>query len=253
MLRTRVIPTLLLRDGALVKTVNFDKFEYIGDPANTVRIFNELEVDELVVLDILASKENRKIDFDTLFEIAEEAFMPLAYGGGVSNFEDAKRIFSIGFEKVVINSIAVENNEFISELAHHFGNQSIIGSIDVKKNFFGKYEVLSHSGTKSTGLEPIEYAKKLAEKGVGELLITSIDQEGTWAGFDIELMNNIVKAVSVPVIANGGAGSVNDIENVVKKAKVSAVAVGSMVVFQKKDYGVLVNFPDREQLEERLK
>ena len=252
MLRTRVIPCLLLHDEALVKTVKFNKFNYIGDPANTVRIFNELEVDELAFLDILASKENQPIKFDALVDIANEAFMPLAYGGGVRTFEDAKRIFSIGFEKVIINSHAVEDTGLIEELASHFGSQSIIGSIDIKKNFFGKYEVFTHGGTKSTGLDPIDWVKELEKRGVGELLVTAIDKEGSWDGYDIKLMNEIVKAVSVPVIANGGAGNVDHIGDVVSQTKVSAVAVGSMVVYQKKDYGVLVNFPDRDELEKRL-
>lgn len=252
MLRTRVIPCLLLHDEALVKTVKFNKFNYVGDPANTVRIFNELEVDELAFLDILASKENQEIKFDTLIDIANEAFMPLAYGGGVRTFEDAKRIFSIGFEKVIINSHAIGDTGLIEELASHFGSQSIIGSIDVKKNFFGTYEVFTHGGTKSTGLDPVVWAKELEKKGVGELLVTAIDKEGSWDGYDIELMNEIVRAVTVPVIANGGAGNVGHIGDVVSQTKVSAVALGSMVVYQKKDYGVLVNFPDRDELEKRL-
>lgn len=252
MLRTRVIPTLLLRDGALVKTVNFDKFQYIGDPANTVRIFNELEVDELVVLDILASKEHRKIDFDTLAEIAEEAFMPLAYGGGISSFEDAQRIFTIGFEKVIINSSLFLNPKLIKDLASHFGSQSIVGSIDVKRNFFNKLEVVSHSATKSAKLSPLNWALELEKLGIGELLLTSVEKEGTWLGYDLELIKEISDSLSIPVIANGGAGSLNDIEQVVKESGASAVAVGSMVVFQKKDYGVLVNFPDRVELEKRL-
>ena len=252
MLRTRVIPCLLLRNEALVKTIKFDKFNYIGDPANTVRIFNELEVDELVFLDILVSKENQEIKFKTLQEIANEAFMPLAYGGGIKTFEDAQKIFTIGFEKVIINSYSFENPDFITELANHFGNQSVIGSIDVKKNFFGKYEVYSKSGSHNTGKNPVEWAVELEKLGAGELIITSIDQEGTWDGYDNELILSISNAVSIPVVANGGAGNIDDIESVVKKANASAVAVGSMVVYQKKDYGVLVNFPDRLKLEEIL-
>lgn len=252
MLRTRVIPTLLLRDGALVKTVNFDKFQYIGDPANTVRIFNELEVDELVILDILASKRGQEIDFETLSEIAEEAFMPLAYGGGITSFEDAKKIFSIGFEKVVINSNSILNPELIKELSDHFGSQSIVGSIDVKRNFFGNEEVVTHSASKSTDKSPVEWALELSNLGVGELLVTSVDQEGTWNGYDIDLIKAISDVATVPIIANGGAGNVQHIEEVIKKGGASAAGVGSMVVFQKKDYGVLVNFPDKQKLDEVL-
>ena len=252
MLRTRVIPTLLLRDEALVKTVKFNKYRYIGDPANTVRIFNELEVDELVFLDILATKRNQQIKFDTLQDIANEAFMPLAYGGGIRTFEDAKKIFTIGFEKLVINSYAVENPEFITLLAKYFGNQSVIGSIDVKKNIFGKKIVVTNSATKKTNLNPIEWAIELERLGAGELLITSVDNEGAWMGYDNELIKQITDKVNIPVIANGGAGSLEHIEKVVKQSNASAVALSSMVVFQKKDYGVLVNFPDRNELEKKL-
>ena len=248
MLRTRVIPTLLLRDEALVKTVKFKKYGYIGDPANTVRIFNELEVDELVFLDILASKKNQKIKFDTLQDIANEAFMPLAYGGGIRTFDDAKKIFTIGFEKLIINSYAVENPQFITELANHFGNQSVIGSIDVKRDIFGKYKVFTHSASKNTKLNPIDWAIKLEELGAGELLITSVDNEGTWQGFDYDLVKQITDKVSIPVVANGGAGSLKHVEKVVKESNASAVALGSMLVYQKKDYGVLVNFPDEQEL-----
>ena len=253
MLKTRVIPCLLLRNEALVKTVKFKKFGYIGDPANTVRIFNELEVDELVFLDILASKNNQTIKFNTLQEIASEAFMPLAYGGGIRTFDDAKKILKIGFEKLIINSYAVENPQFITQLANHFGNQSVIGSIDVKKNFFGKYEVVTYGATKKTKLNPVEWALRLEKLGAGELLITSVDKEGIWEGYDYELIKQITDSVSIPVIANGGAGNLDHIEKVVKESKASAVALGSMVVYQKKGYGVLVNFPDRKELERRLK
>jgi cyclase len=249
MLRTRVIPTLLLRDEALVKTIKYKKYGYIGDPANTVRIFNELEVDELVFLDILASKNKQEIKFDTLQDIANEAFMPLAYGGGIRTFEDAKRIFTIGFEKLIINSYAFENPKFISELANHFGNQSVIGSVDVKKDLFGKYKVFTHSATKNTKLNPVDWAIQLEKLGAGELLITSVDNEGTWQGYDYELIKQITDKVNIPVIANGGAGNLEHIETVVKQSKASAVAVGSMIVYQKKGYGVLVNFPDKKELE----
>ncbi len=252
MLQTRVIPCLLLRDESLVKTVKFDKAGYIGDPINTVRIFNELEVDELIFLDISATLEKRAPNFKILAEIANECFMPLGYGGGMRNFEDAKRIFQIGFEKIAVNSYAFENPDFINRLAEHFGNQAVIASIDVKKNFFGKYEVFSHSGKKNTKKNPVEWAQELESRGAGELLLTSIDREGTWTGFDVELIKNVTSAVKVPVIANGGAGNLAHLELVVKQAKASAVALGSMVVYQKKGLGVLVNFPERKELELKL-
>lgn len=252
MLRTRVIPCLLLRDEALVKTIKFKKFGYIGDPANTVRIFNELEVDELVFLDILASSKNQEIKYNLLEEIANEAFMPLAYGGGIKSFDQVKKILAIGFEKVVINSNAVTNPKLINEVANYFGNQAVIGSIDIKKDLFGKHKVVTHSAKKGTKLNPVQWAKEFENAGAGELLITSVDLEGTWQGYDYQLIKQITDSVSVPVIAHGGAGNLNHIEKVVKESNASAVALGSMVVYQKKDYGVLVNFPDRTELEKRL-
>jgi cyclase len=252
MLKTRIIPCLLLKDGSLVKTINFKKYNYIGDPVNTVRIFNELEVDELMFLDILASKENREINFELLKEIANECFMPLSYGGNIKSLDDAKKIFEIGFEKIVINSNAFGNIKLIEEVAEYFGNQSIIGSIDIKKNFFEKDKIFSHNGKIKEQENVINYVKKLENAGVGELLITSIDRDGTWKGYDIELIKKVTDSVQVPVIANGGAGSVDDIGEVVRETNASACAVGSLVVYQKKDMGVLVNFPDRKRLEDAI-
>ena len=253
MLRTRVIPCLLLKNESLVKTVKFKEYNYIGDPVNTVRIFNELEVDELMFLDIFASKENRNINIKILKDISNECFMPLSYGGNIRSLEDAKKIFEIGFEKVVINSNAFNNLKLIEEIAKYFGNQSIVGSIDVKKSFFGRQKVYSHHGKKKQNLDVISWAKQLENAGAGELLITSIDKEGSWEGYDVELIKSITKNVQVPVIANGGCGKIEHIGEVVKKANASACAVGSMVVYQKKDMGVLVNFPDKIKLEDKLK
>lgn len=252
MLRTRVIPCLQLIDESLVKTVKFDNHGYIGDPINTVRIFNELEVDELCFLDIRATKENREPNFKILREIADECFMPLAYGGGVKDAETAKKILSIGFEKIVLNTAAYDNPNLVSEIAKHSGNQSVIGSIDVKKNLFGKYSVYTHDGTKKRELSPVKWAKQLEELGAGELLVTSMDNDGTWKGYDVEFLKSICDAVTIPVIANGGAGSIDHISNVVKTANVSAVALGSMVVYQAQGLGVLVNFPDKSKLETAL-
>lgn len=252
MLKTRIIPALLLHDGALVKTVNFGKFGYIGDPCNTVRIFNELLVDELIFLDILASKTGHEPDFSLLKDIAEECFMPLSYGGGIKNIEQVSRILTTGLEKVALNSILFEKPELVTEVASRFGSQSIIASIDVKKNFFGKNEVYSHSGKHVSIKDPVEWAKKLQELGAGEILLTSVDREGTWEGLDSELVRTITSQVSIPVIAHGGANSITDIANAVKEGKASAVALGSTVVYQKKGMGVLVNFPDIHKLEAAL-
>ncbi|MEZ5017527.1 MAG: AglZ/HisF2 family acetamidino modification protein [Flavipsychrobacter sp.] len=252
MLRTRVIPCLQLIDDNLVKTVKFDNHSYIGDPINTVRIFNELEVDELCFLDIRASAQGRTPNLEVLHQIANECFMPLSYGGGVKDFETAQKILSIGFEKIVINTAAYNNPQLITKVAEHFGNQAVVGSIDVKKNMWGKYQVYINDGKEKIKKDPIEWAEELEQLGVGELLVTSMDKDGTWSGYDHSIILKINEAVNVPVIANGGAGSVNDIEVVVKECNVSAVALGSMVVYQKKGMGVLVNFPDKKTLEKIL-
>ena len=248
MLRTRIIPCLQLVNQALVKTIKFGKYRYIGDPVNTVRIFNELEVDELCFLDIRATVENRQPNFRILTDIANECFMPLSYGGGVKDAETAKKILSIGFEKIVINSAAFENENLITQIAEYSGNQSLIVSIDVKRTLFGKYLVYTCDGTKRTNYNIVEWAQRMEELGAGELLITSMDRDGTWKGFDIEIIKKVSESVNIPVIANGGAGTIEHIRQVVHQAKASAIALGSMIVYQQKDMGVLVNFPDKELL-----
>ena len=252
MLQTRIIPCLLLKGDTLVKTVNFKRVSYVGDPVNTARIFNELEVDELTLLDISATNNNKPPNFKILSELANECFMPLAYGGGIRNFEDAKKIFKIGIEKVIINSYAFENPQFITQLAEHFGNQAIVSSIDLKKNLFGKYQVFSNSGTKKQKVDPVLWAQELERLGTGEILLTAIHQEGTWKGFDVDIIKKISNAVSIPVIANGGASCLEDIERAIKDGYASAVSLGSMVVYQKKGMGVLVNFPDSKKLKKIL-
>lgn len=253
MLKTRVIPALLLKNESLVKTVKFQNPSYIGDPVNTVRIFNELEVDELAFLDIMASKNKKEPNFKILEEIANECFMPLSYGGGITSFQHAQKIFNIGFEKIVLNTSCHTNPKLIHSIANVYGSQSVIVSIDVKRSFFGSYSVWSHCGTKNTKKNPKDWAKTVEDLGAGEILLTSINQEGTWSGFDLDLIKEITDLVSIPVIAHGGAGNLEDIENVVKKSNASAVAIGSLVVFQKKGMGVLVNFPDQKLLEVTLR
>lgn len=253
MLRTRVIPCLLVHEKSLVKTVQFNKFQYVGDPLNTCRIFNELEVDELAILDILCGKERREPNYKLLTEIASECFMPLSYGGGIQTLQQAKRIFDIGFEKVIINTAACKNPELISEIANIFGNQSVIASIDIKRNLLKKYEVYSTGGRVNTKKNPVEWARTVEEYGAGEILLTNINREGTWDGFDLDMISKVADAVKIPLIANGGAGEISDIIDAVKVGHASAVALGSMVVFQKKGYGVLVNFPSSKELDELLR
>jgi cyclase len=252
LLRTRVIPALLLRNESLVKTVRFGKFTYVGDPANTVRIFNELEVDELLFLDISASREKRNPNLKVLSEIADECFMPLGYGGGIRSLDQAKAVFGIGFEKIAVNTQAAENLELIGDIASHYGSQAVIASIDVKTGFRGRQTVRTMAGKNNVGRDPVEWAQEVEKRGAGEILLTSIDREGTWEGFDLELVKRVADAVSIPVIAHGGAGTLEHIQQVVKIANASAVALGSMVVFQKKGMGVLVNFPDQAELKRVL-
>lgn len=249
MLRTRIVPVLLLRGESLVKTVRFRRFTYIGDPCNTVRIFNELEVDELIFLDTTATTEGRSPNVQLLRDIADECFMPLAYGGGVRTLDDARGILGIGFEKVALNSSAVENPDVIGQISAACGSQAVIASIDVRSGLAGRREVVIRGGKTRTGLEPVAWAQELESRGAGEILLTSVNREGTWSGFDIELVKAVSSAVSVPVVAHGGAGRIEHIGEVVQDGGASAVALGSMVVFQKKGMGVLVNFPDAAALE----
>ncbi|NCU04930.1 MAG: imidazole glycerol phosphate synthase subunit HisF [Chitinophagaceae bacterium] len=246
--RVRIIPVLLLSKNGLYKTVKFQKAQYVGDPVNAVKIFNEKEADELVLLDYTASKEKRPIDHKKIAEIAGEAFMPMAYGGAIQTFEDAKRVFDGGFEKVVLNSVLFSNLLLVKEIADVYGAQAVVGSFDVKKNLFGAYKVYAGSGTKSTGKDPVEWAKELEQAGVGEIMVNAIDKDGTWEGYDEHLISKVANAVSVPVIACGGAGNTADFAKAVK-AGASAVAAGSLFVYQKKGMGVLINFPTNFKLE----
>lgn len=249
MLLTRYIPCLLLKGAGLVKTIKFKNPKYVGDPINTVRIFNEKEVDELIFLDIEATPQNREPNYKLLSEIADECFMPLAYGGGIKTLEQAKKIFQIGIEKVVINSAAHSNHKLIGDIATIYGTQAVIGVIDVKKSLFGKQEVVSNSATTKHKFTPEDWAQELVKAGVGEIMVTSVDKEGTWEGIDVAIIKRITDSVNVPVIAHGGAGNVEHLKDAVRTGGASAVAIGSMVVYQKKDFGVLINFPDKKILE----
>ncbi|MHC4986306.1 MAG: AglZ/HisF2 family acetamidino modification protein [Planctomycetota bacterium] len=250
MLWTRVMPCLLVQGGRLVKTVKFRNPAYVGDPVNAIKIFNEKEVDELILVDITATIERRRPNFQLLSEVAGECFMPLAYGGGIHDVEDIRRIFNLGIEKVAINSYAAENESFIREAADLFGSQSIVLSMDVKRPRWEKAVVCTEGGRNRTKLDPVTFARRMEAAGAGEILLTSIDRDGTWEGYDVELIGRVTDAVSVPVIACGGAGSVRDFELAVKKGNASAVAAGSMVVYQGKGLGVLINFPSADELKD---
>ena len=242
MLRTRVIPALLLHGKSLVKTERFGKYQYIGDPANTVRIFNELEVDELCFLDIKAARTRMSPDFVVLREIATECFMPLSYGGGINSLETAKRVFDTGFEKIIINTAAYTNPSLITEIANVYGSQAVVVSMDVKTHFWKGKCLVAQGGTRWRSTPPVDWAKKVEDLGAGEILLTSVDREGTWKGFDIPLIHQVSAAVAIPVVAHGGAGNEKDMRKAIQEGGASAVALGSCVVFQKQGMGVLVNF-----------
>lgn len=252
MLKTRVIPCLLLKNEGLVKTVKFKNPKYVGDPLNAVKIFNEKEVDELIFLDIGATIENRKPPVKLISQIATECFMPFCYGGGVSSVEDIAELFKLGVEKVAINTQAVENPSLIKRAADLFGSQSIVVSIDVKKNLFGKYRVFTHGGKKGSKLDPVEFAVQMQEIGAGELLVNSIDRDGTMTGYDLTLIKKVSEAVTVPVIACGGASDLDDFADAVKKGGASAVSAGSMFVFQGQYRSVLITYPAINELERKL-
>jgi imidazole glycerol-phosphate synthase subunit HisF len=253
MLIPRVIPCLLLHNGGLVKTVNFKDPRYLGDPINIVKIFNEKEVDELVFLDITATVEGKRPPFKLLEKVAGEAFMPLGYGGGIRDMDDVKAILSLGIEKVVINTRAVRDPAFIGDVANFAGNQSTVVSIDVKKSFFGKYDVRTHRGTKATGLDPVEFAVKMEKEGAGELILCSIDREGTMKGYDIDLISRVTAAVNIPVVACGGSRTAQDLGVAIKKGGASAAGAGSMFVFQGPHRAVLISYPEYSELESIFK
>ena len=242
------MPCLLLEDHNLVKTIKFKNTNYIGDPINVAKIYNEKEVDELIILDIKASTENKEPSYEIIRDIASECFMPLTYGGGIKNIENIKKIFSLGVEKIIINTHAVENPFFVKEISNLFGSQSIVISLDVKKTAFDKYEIFSYGGRKPSGIDPLLFAIEMERMGAGELFLNSIDRDGTMEGYDIPLIKKITGSITIPLIACGGAGKIDDFADAVKIGGASAVASGSMVVYQGRNRSVLINFPSPEEL-----
>ncbi len=251
MLRTRVIPCLLLREQGLVKTIKFKDPKYVGDPVNAVRIFNEKEVDELIFLDITATIENRKPNFRMIADIASECFMPFSYGGGIRELEDLKILFSLGVEKVIINSHAALNPDFIRSASSLYGSQSIVVSIDVRKNLVGHYETYILGGRRGTGRGVVDFAKEMEAMGAGEIFLNSIDRDGTGRGYDIDIIRKVSHAISIPLVACGGAGRIEDLAEAVAGGA-SAVAAGSMFVFHGKHRAVLITYPLYEELERKF-
>ena len=247
MIRPRVIPCLLLKNEGLVKTVKFKDPKYLGDPINIVRIFNDKEVDELIFLDILATVENRRPNFELLGKITSECFMPLGYGGGIRTLEDVKQLLSMGVEKIVLNTSAVENPTLIRAAADYAGSQAVVISMDIKKTLLGKYEMYTRGGKKGTGLDPVKFAVEMEKQGAGELFLNSIDRDGTMQGYDLELVRRVADSVTVPVVACGGAGNIQHLAEAIQ-AGASAAAAGSMFVFQGPLRGVLISYPAPEEL-----
>lgn len=252
MLSTRVIPTLLIRDGGLVKGERFRKHKYVGDPINAVKIFNDKEVDELIFFDIEATKCRKEPNYELIKDIASQAFMPLGYGGGINSVEQIERILSIGIEKVVMNTALIENPSLITSASEKLGSQSIVVSIDAKRSMFGSYKTYTHSGAKANKLTPIELAKKAQALGAGELIITSIDREGTNSGYDLHLVKQVAASVDIPVVASGGSGKLEDFR-FAADAGASAVAAGDMFTFHGKHKAVLITYPNYDNLNKLFK
>jgi imidazole glycerol-phosphate synthase subunit HisF len=247
MKRVRVIPALLIRNGGLVKSVKFKDHKYVGDPINAVKIFNDKEVDEILILDISATAEKRGPNMQQIRDIASEAFMPLGYGGGITTLEQIRELVSSGVEKAVLNTSAFDNPGLIRQAADYIGSQSIVVSIDVKKNFLGKYKVYVNNGSRNTGLDPVDFARQMEAAGAGELLLNSIDRDGTFSGFDTALIETVARQVNIPVVAVGGASSVQNLAEAIHHGA-SAVSAGSLFIFQRPHRAVLISYPSQKEL-----
>jgi cyclase len=249
--RIRVIPVLLLAQNGMVKTEHFARPRYLGDPINAVKIFNEKMADELILLDIEATEKGR-VDFDWIEDIVSEAFMPIAYGGGINSISQCAELFKRGIEKIVINSAACEQPQLIAEAAERFGSQSVVISIDARRNFWRQWKAYIRGARKETKFSPADFAKKCEDLGAGEIFLTSVEREGTFAGYDLELLSSVCAVVGVPVIAHGGAATLGDFGQAIADGGCSAVAAGSMFVFAAKGQGMLINYPSQSELQEQL-
>lgn len=250
MYQPRVIPCLLIRGNGLVKTRKFKDAVYVGDPVNAMRIFSDKEVDELVVLDIDASREGREPNYELIEEMAGEAFMPVAYGGGVRTLDQIRRLIRSGIEKIVVNSAAIESTNVLRSAADMYGSQAIVGAVDVKKTLLGSYRVVAKSATQDAKVKLEDHVQHLVSAGVGEIFLNSVDRDGMMTGFDVPLIRSVTEAVSVPVVACGGAGTVSHLVDAVKDGGASAVAAGSMFVFHGKHRAVLINYLKPSELRE---
>lgn len=251
MTRVRVVPVLLLAQQGIVKTAKFARPRYLGDPINAVRIFSQKRADELILLDIEATARGR-IEFDWIEDMVSEAFMPLAYGGGIRRIEDCAELFRRGVEKIVINTAAIETPDLIARASERFGAQAVVVSIDTRPDLFGHARVYVRGGRKRTGVRAVDAALRAEALGAGEIILTSIDRDGMYAGYDLETLRLVAGAVGIPVIANGGAGTIADFARAASEAGCSAVAAGSMFVFAARDEGVLISYPSEAELEAQV-
>jgi len=248
----RIIPCLLIKNGVLVKGKNFINHRYVGDPINAVRIFNTKEVDEIIFLDISATLENKKLSLKLIEDITDECYVPFAVGGGIQSVEEIKNILYAGAEKVCLNTIVFENPELVRLASNKFGSQAIVVAIDVKKNSNGCYDVYSHAGTKKINCNLLDHIKKVESLGAGEILINSIDKDGTKTGYDKELLTMVSDVVNIPVIASGGASSIEDFKDSFAKTNVSALAAGAFFVFHGARDAVLIRYPNKKQIADIL-
>jgi imidazole glycerol-phosphate synthase subunit HisF len=253
MFRPRIIPVLLLRNLGLVKSVAFRRHRYIGDPINAVRIFNDLLADELVFLDIDATREKRLINLDFVHDVGEEANMPFAVGGGIRTLEDIRTILAKGAEKVVIGSSAFHKPDFITEASKEFGSSTISVCMDVKRSFLKGKRVFVGNANHNTHYTPEGYAKMMEDMGAGEIIVQSVDRDGIMKGYDIELIRNVSEKVSIPVVALGGASGTSDFSDAWHKGYATGLAAASMFVYQGPLNGVLINYPEQRELKELFK
>lgn len=253
MLRPRITPCLLVHDGGLVKTVQFRDPKYVGDPINAVKIFNEKEADELIVVDIDATAKGAAPDFTMIARLALECRMPLCYGGGIKTVEQAKRIIGLGVEKVSLSSAAIENPKLIAEIAKEIGNQSVVVVLDVKLAKGTDYEVWTHNGTRNTGQSALQVAQEAESLGAGEIVVNSIDNDGMMKGYDLSLAKSVRKATGLPMTVLGGAGSLADIGKLIAACGVIGAAAGSLFVFKGVYKAVLINYPNHSQKEDLIR
>ena len=254
MLHPRIIPNLLIHNKGLVKTTNFKDPKYVGDPLNAVKIFNEKSVDELIITDIDASAKNVEPNYSLIEKLAMESRMPLCYGGGINNAQEAKRIFSLGIEKVAISSSAIKDPILITKIAKSVGSQSVVVVIDVKKKYLSNnYEIYTHNGTRKTGINPLKFINHIKEIGVGEIVINSIDRDGTMKGYDFKIIDQVRKITTLPLTVLGGAGSLDDIGEVIKKYSIIGAGAGSIFVFKGQYRAVLINYPNNKEKMDLIK